>query len=216
MKKDLIYLSVIVILGLFAFNQCSKSKENSSRYTSNIKAEQSITSHFKNKYGEETASKKSILLSENELKDKLSVKSEENDKLKESIKRFKKVIAVIRTEETVDLSGLIIPIDTIVSNDTLKSYKLSNNHFNIQFRIGFNTVSLDSLSIYNKQTIVTGWKKKKGIFKKSLLTVEITNSNPYFKTKSIDPIVIDYPLKWYQKPKNVLPIGILIGVILVK
>lgn len=212
MKKHIIYISIIVVLFLLCFNQCSLRRQNQNRYESNYAAQLDSTNYYRNKIGEIVSTKMSLSLTKDELKRAAEV----NERLKESLKGFKKTIAVLQTTQSVKYDTVYVPFEkpidctfskTINYDDDILSFSqvITNN--------GFTTPKINLKP--NNQDIVFGWKKK-AIFKKPTLTAEITNSNKAYTNHDLKPIVILYDRSWYEKPIYTIPIGFLFGVVLSK
>lgn len=212
MKTHLPYIIAIVVLSLFGFRQFSVNKQEGKRHEQNYKAQQDSTVHFKNKFNETVASKLAVQLTVKELK----VIKKENKRLQEALKNFKKPIAVIQTKQVIKFDTIYIPFknpikcvfsEPIVYKD--KWYSFNANASNE----GFSMLSFDLVP--NEQDIVFGWKKK-SLFSKSELRVEITNSNELFNQEKIKPIIIHYERAWHEKPIYTVPIGVILGVLISK
>lgn len=203
-----IFLLLFFFIGLSVKLYFDK-KNISQINTSNIKASNDSIKYYKNKFGNEVASKLAFQYDLSQLKNVAS----ENVKLKEVIKKFKKPITIIETVQVVKIDTMYIPfenkIDCVFNEDIIKGteyYSFSANVSEIGFKLNY-------LKLFNNQTIITGLKRQ-GLFKRPLLTTEITNTNPYIKQTKIKPIVIIYPQKIYEKWFITIPIGIVLGKLL--
>lgn len=202
MRNKIPYLIIIILLAINLFTW-SKYKDSENQSEQNAKALNDTIKYHKNKYGQEVASKLAIQTSFDNLK-------YENDTLKEAIKKFKKPITIIQTEQVVKIDTFYVSfkdsIKCVFSQDIIKA----NTYYSFSANVSNKGFKLNNLEVFNDQTIVTGFKKQ-GLFKKPLLVTEITNSNPHVKQTEIKPIVIVYPKKIYEKWYVTIPIGFVLG-----
>ncbi len=211
MKKHIPYIVIIIALVLVAFNTYKGRKADNSRYKSNLIALNDSIKYHKNKFGKEVASKKALQLTVNELKDH----TKENKELKEALKKFKKPITVIQTEQVVRIDTIYQKFKDSVKCVFSKDIFVNNKDYQFNFKVNQTGFKLSNLSIFNKQNIVAGWKSQ-GLFKNPIATVEITNSNKYFKQTKIKPIIIVYKKKWHEKWYITIPSALTFGYILAK
>ena len=204
MKKLIPYAIIVILLALF-INQYNGRKLEKSNYKSNELALRDSVKYHKNKYGKEVASKLALQLSLNELKDY----SKENKQLKEAIKKFKKPITVIKTEQ-------VVKIDTIVKfKDSIKyvfrkDIFVNDKHYQFNVKVDNLGFKISEMKLFNRQDIVVGWKRQ-GLFKNPIATAEITNSNKYFKQTNIKPFIIVYKKKWHEKWYVTIPSAFILG-----
>tara|TARA_R110000824_G_scaffold348631_2_gene535367 strand:+ start:232 stop:867 length:636 start_codon:yes stop_codon:yes gene_type:complete len=204
-NKSYIFLLLFFFTGIFIklyFDKVEMTKINNQ----NILALNDSIKYHKNKYGKEVASKLVLQYSLSQLKDV----SKQNKELKETIKNFKKPITIIETKQVVKLDTIYIPFDKPIEHVFSKDFSSTNEYYQLTASVSNLGLKLSNLTINNNQSVVVGWKKQ-GLFKKPLLTTEITNSNPYIKQLEIKPIVIVYPKKIYEKWYVVLPVGYILG-----
>lgn len=214
MKTHLPYILIIVALSLFGFRQFSLKNQNENRYEDNYAAQLDTTNYYKNKVGEVVAVKKSLLLTKKEL----SNTKKNNDRLKESIKGFRKVIATLQSTQTIEsrTDTIYVPFKESVNCVFSKVINYDDEIISFSQVITNNGVSIPDLTFKpNKQDVVFGWKAK-SILKKSVLTAEITNSNKAYQNHDLKPIVIHYERSWYEKPIYTIPIGIVLGFLITK
>lgn len=212
MKTHIPYIIIIVILSLFGFRQFNLKNQNEDRYELNYAAQLDSTKYYKNKSGEIVATKKSLLYTKKEL----SIATKKNKRLQESVKGFKKTIAVLQSTQKVEHDTIYVPFEKPI--DCVFSRSIKYEDEKIVFSQTITNLGVLTPEIRfkpNKQDIVFGWKSK-GMFKKSILTAEITNSNKAYENKDLKPITIHYKRSWYEKPIYTISIGILLGVVIAK
>lgn len=205
MKKYLPYI-VILALALVSFNLYTEKKADNSRYKSNLLALNDSVKYHKNKFGDEVASKRALQFTLSELKDY----SKENKELKETIKKFKKPLVVIQTEQVVRIDTIYRQFKDSIKYVFSKDINILNKDYAFNLNINQTGFKIDNFSIFNTQSIVVGWKKQ-GLFKSPIATAEITNTNKYFKQTKIKPFIIVYKRKWHEKIYFTVPIGIILG-----
>jgi len=121
-----------------------------------------------------------------------------------------------------------IKIDTIVitNHDTLVTYVNGFNYLKLPVHYAYNSeflnldvdisvdhLSLNSINILNESKISLGYKKQ-GLFKPLIPVIEITNSNPYIKTNSIQNITIVEERRLIDDKKFLIGIGMLFGLLI--
>lgn len=197
--KNFVHNSIIIVLVILLIHQFEDNKILSD----NLKASNSKVKYHKNKYGQIVASKLSL---QYELKDL----KHENDTLRESVRKFKKPLTIIQTKQVVKIDTLYIPFEKPINCDFTRLLEKETSYYMFKGKVDSLGFKIDNLTLFNNQTIVTGFKRQ-GLFKKPLLTTEITNTNPYVRQIEIKPIVIVYPQKIYEKWYITLPVGIALG-----
>ena len=209
--KKYIQPIIIVILIYILFNQFLFNKNLISRYEDNIKAQEDTTSYYKNKLGQEVSTKLSLQLTKRELNKKLETKSEENIRLKEALRKMKKPIVVIQSDQEIEIDTIYVPLKNNKDYQFSFNEKVNKKWFSLDIKGNEKGLSISDFKLQNNQTLVFGWKKK-NIFSNPELRTEITNTNPYFKQKNIKPIYIVYKRSWYEKPIYTVPLGFVMGV----
>jgi len=211
-KKILPYILLIIVsaLCLHLYNdrniEVEKNIENTKAYNAKIK-------YFENEKGEIVASKLAIQLTNKELNQQVKGSTNENKRLREAIKKYKKVIATIQTTQSVKIDTIYQKFTDTIKEVFSKDIVVSDNWYRLNQNITNKGFKITNLELFNKQDVVIGWKKQ-GLFKKPLATVDVTNSNPYFKQEKIKPIIIVYNRKWYEKAFITIPLGILVGLVI--
>jgi len=213
--KDKIPYIIITFLLIVSFNLYTSKKLDNNRYKENINALNDSIKYHRNTNNEIVASKLALQLTAKELKEQVKGSSEDNIRLKESIKKYKKVIATIQTTQSVKIDTIYQKFTDTIKEVFSKDIVVSDTWYRFNQNITNKGFKITNFEMFNKQDAVVGWKKK-GLFKKPLATVEITNSNPYFKQEEIKPIIIIYNRKWHEKAFITIPIGLVLGYILGK
>jgi len=131
---------------------------------------------------------------------------------------FKSVQSQVRVETRTQIDSVFIPFETI-KNDTQivyqcsdRKFKLVTNEYGIFGLTKQDGVLLDSLYFDGGLAITLGTKSA-GFLKKAEPVVEVKYTNPYIKTKSMQNVIIQEDLKWYDKKRNWFGIGIGFGLV---
>tara|TARA_R110002049_G_scaffold309180_1_gene518117 strand:- start:10861 stop:11487 length:627 start_codon:yes stop_codon:yes gene_type:complete len=204
--KKLILILIIIFFASISVKLYLDKNKISNINTQNINALNDSIKYHKNKYNKEVASKLALQYNLSQLKDV----AKKNEELKEVIKNFKKPITIVKTKQVTKIDTVYIPFDKPIEHDFKRFFDLNDKYYQLNGKVSNLGISIDNITIPNKQNIIVGWKKQ-GLFKKPLLTTEITNSNPYIKQIEIQPIVITYPKIIYEKWYVVLPVGYILG-----
>lgn len=210
MYKKLIFI-LIILLSVLAWDLYNSKKIDSKIAEENILALQDSVKYHKNKFGNEVASKLALQLTAKELQKSVKNGSIENNKLKEAIKKYKKVIATVQTTQEVTIDTIYIPFKDTIKCVFRKNFEIRDKWYQFNQTITNKGFKITDFKLTpNNQTVVFGWKKN-GWFKNPQAVVEITNLSPLFKQTKIKPIIIVYHKKWYEKWYITIPSAFLIG-----
>ena len=180
MKKDIIYIIIIILLGVYSFNQWKARKLETKTYASNMEVLNDSISYYKNKQGLWVAEKQVFIGNEKDLKTIIKTKNKE---FQQAIKSFKKPIAATQIKTDAKIDTVFVPYKveappfSISFNEIKKHYALSGLSTN-------EGLFIHSISIPNTQSVVIG-KKKIG-FMKYENRIEVTNTNPLIKVSGLD------------------------------
>lgn len=206
------YIQPLIILLLVAclFKQCNEYNSLSARHERNIEALNDTTSYYKNKLGQEVATKLSLELTKKELNKKLSFSTSENKRLSEALKKMKKPIVIVQSDQEVKIDTIKIPVKSDIDCQFFFNENVKKDWFSFSVSGNNKSLLISDFELKNSQTLVFGYKKK-NFFSNPELRAEITNTNPYLKQKNIKPIYIVYKRSWYEKPIYTIPIGFVLG-----
>lgn len=211
MRKYISHVFIGILL-IFIVYQCESSKENKQLSKKNMEALTDSITHYKNKLGTITASKKTLQLEKDQLKEVLLDKDEE---LAALAKEFSSVKSVVKYEQVTKFDTIRIPFDTPIV--TPEPFERTGAKFTDWYSLGYK-VSNDSLVIepfetWTETTVITGFKKKWFLGEKTL-TTDITNSNPYIDVIEIKSAEVVIPKYWYEKWYVWLAAGITGGLLI--
>lgn len=139
------------------------------------------------------------------------------------ISNLKKVKSQVTIRTITKIDSVYIPIiDTIdrIVYDTsgialLKlptKFGLENEWYSLFSTINKGGLLIDSLSLFNRQTITLGLKSN-GIFKSPTPTVIVQNENPYVNISSMKNVVIKDNTRFYDKKGFWFGVGIGTGIL---
>ena len=134
------------------------------------------------------------------------------------IETLKKINSQVQVQTITKIDSVFIPIiDTIerVIYDTtglalLKlptKFGLNNEWYSLYSTINTEGMLIDSLSLYNRQTITFGLKSN-GFLKKPTPSLVIKNENPYVNVNSMSNVVIKNDIRFYDKKGFWFGVGI--------
>lgn len=140
------------------------------------------------------------------------------------IETLKKINSQVQVQTITKIDSVFIPIiDTIerVIYDTtglalLKlptKFGLNNEWYSLYSTINTEGMLIDSLSLYNRQTITFGLKSN-GFLKKPTPSLVIKNENPYVNVNSMSNVVIKNDIRFYDKKGFWFGVGIGTGILI--
>lgn len=208
-RLSLVVLIIVIIL--LVWDGCSKNAQLS------VFKENVIKLKYNTDLFKETIAKNNNRIAEQE-----QIILNQNDAIDNGIldmNEFKNIKSQVRVETRTQIDSIFIPFETIKS-DTQVVYQCSDRKFTLvtdDYGIFGLTkqegVLLDSLYFDSGLAITIGTKSA-GFLKKAKPIVEVKYTNPYIKTKSIQNIIIQEDLKWYDRKRNWFGMGIGMGAFL--
>jgi len=206
-KLSLVVLIIAVIL--LVWDGCSKNAQLSAYKKQvsklNFKEQKFVQRLDKNNH--RIAEQEQIIMSQ---KDAIN-----NDLL--ILNDFKSVESQTKIITRISRDSIFVPFavtDTIevnVLND--RKFAFTDKYFGIFGSSKSNGILFDSVYFNNGLSLTIG-NKSKGFFKRSEPMVQITYDNPYSSTNSMQNVIIKNELKWYDRKRNWLGMGIGIGAFL--
>jgi hypothetical protein len=182
--KNFIQIGLIVVFAVLFFNQCRLSTEKEKINKNNQLALLDSISYYENELGKEVAEKKAFKGSASELELILEQKKDSNEQLRVALKKWKRLKSVTTTETITKIDSVKVPFEVKIPCDFERNFKKEDPFYTIAGKVNETGLKFDEISFPNTQTLVVGDKKTS--FFKTEFRMEVTNSNPYIKTTSID------------------------------
>lgn len=191
-KIPYIIIMVLVVALLLSVQHCSYNK---TVYTNNLHALNDTLVTFKNRIGTQTSSIKTLQYTKQQLQDNLLKKDAE---LTELTKEFTKINSVIKYQTVLRLDTL-----QVVYHDTIpyifnREGNIEKPFYSFKYKSTQSGFTIDSLTIPNTTTVITGTKRK-WFLGAEILTTDVTNTNPYITVTGITAAEIVLPSPWYKK-----------------
>jgi hypothetical protein len=207
-KLSLVVLLVAVIL--LVWDGCSKDAQLAlfKKRVSNLNLKAQVFNETIGSDKRRMAEQQQIILSQNDAID--------NGIL--TMNKFKSVQSQVRVETRTQIDSVFIPFETIKSDTQIvyqcvdRKFKLVTDEYGIFGLTKQQGVLLDSLYFDGGLAITIGTKSA-GFLKKAEPVVEVQYTNPYIKTKSMQNVIIQEDLKWYDRKRNWFGIGIGFGLV---
>ena len=134
------------------------------------------------------------------------------------INDFNNIESQVRVETRTQIDSVFIPFERVKIDSQVvyqcfdRKFKLVTDEYGIFGITKQEGVLLDSLYFDGGLAITIGTKSA-GFLKKAEPVVEVKYTNPYIKTKSMQNVIIQEDLKWYDKKKSWFGIGIGFGLV---
>ena len=140
------------------------------------------------------------------------------------IEELKKIKSQVTVKTITKIDSVFVPIiDTVerVVFDTtgialLKlptKFGLEDEWYSLFSTVNKDGMWIDSLSLYNRQTITLGMKRN-GFFKSPTPTVLVKNENPYVNVNSLRNVVIKNDTRFYDKKGFWFGVGVGTGILI--
>jgi len=170
------------------------------------------TNHYKNELGTITATKKVLQLEKKELKELVYSQDTSLNKLR---KDFSKVKAIVQTKTITIIDTVSVPFEIHIPCEFERKGKHNKEWFQFNYNVNQSGLTFTDFTIPNKQTSITGFKRKWFLGKQTYVT-DITNSNPYMKTVEVQTVQVVVPKRVYDTRLFNIGIGFVGGVLLAK
>lgn len=182
--KNFIQIALIIVLSVLLLKQCNVSAHLEKTYKNNIETSLDSIQFYKNAIGLEVAEKKAYKGTAKDLELFLKDEKQKSKQLQTALNKYKKLASVTKIETITEIKEVPVPFEVKVPLDFSRTFLKENEFYSIAGEVNQNGINFKSLSIPNTQTLVVG-KKDIGFFKTEF-RAEVTNSNPYVKTSSLD------------------------------
>jgi hypothetical protein len=204
------FVVLIIVVILLVWDGCSKNAQLSAYQNklSNYKLKEQVFTERINKDGNRIAEQQQTILTNKEALEQGLLMINDFNNVKSQV--------IVKTRTQID--SVFIPFE-VVKRDTQVVYTCFDKRFILvtkdyaiygqSLRDG---VRLDSLFFDSQATITIG-NKSQGIFKKPKPIVQVNYNNPYIQTQSMQNVVIQEELKWYDRKRNWFGIGMGIGLV---
>lgn len=201
MKKDVVYIVAFIILAVFSFKKYEKLKDAEGvieRANYNKEVVNDSVQFYKNKYGQEVATKRSFLVAS---KEEIAKLSNDNKNLKYLVKKYKKIASAGTIKTVTKIPETVIKFDNEISCSAptkdnelefstgsnlgviRKDFEISFNrdfeYFSISGTIRDSEFELSCLEVPTTIDFVLG-EENLGMFK-SKFSLTAISSNPYVK-----------------------------------
>ena len=210
-------LTICVILMVLLVWQVFSSNERLSDYKSQIlkfKDGEQVFVEKLNKSGDKIAEQEQVILTQ---RDAIAHNLLE-------IGELKKINSQVTVRTITKIDSVFVPIiDTVerVVFDTtgmalLKlptKFGLKDEWYSLFSTVNTDGMWIDSLSLYNRQTITLGMKSN-GFFKAPTPTVLVKNENPYVNVNSLRNVVIKNDMRFYDKKGFWYGLGVGTGILI--
>lgn len=208
MRKYIPYIVILVLLVLLlaSMQTCSFHKSNAD---SNLEAITDTVKHFKNKLGTQTASINTLLLDKEQLEVLVLNKDAELAKL---AKEFSKINTITKYKTVMQIDTIRIVYKDSVPCVFERSGEVKKDWYSFSYKSDQKRIQIDSLTIPNTTTAITGFKRNWFLGKQTAFT-DVTNSNPYIKVTEMKSVTITVPEPWYKKWYVWLGVGLIGGAI---
>jgi hypothetical protein len=184
MKKDLIYLIVIIVLAGLLLHICNRKKEIKAEAESISEFLNDSVKYYKNKHGQEVAYKKALQGEKAALSVLLSKQIDSTGQLKKLAEKYKRIASAGNITTVTRIDSIGVPYEVPVPFEFERTWEEKNPFYFLSGTANQNGISIDRLEIPNTLSYVIG-DKKTGWFS-SQYRIEATSSNPFTRIVGLD------------------------------
>lgn len=140
------------------------------------------------------------------------------------IEDLKKVKSQVTVRTITKIDSIYVPILDTIERVTIDAsglpflklptkFGVEDEWYSLYSTINTNGMWIDSLSLYNRQTITLGMRSN-GLFKAPTPSVLVKNENPYINVSSLKNIVINNETRFYDKKGFWYGLGVGTGILI--
>lgn len=196
-KERFIYIGLIALAILFAIVREGCNQKAQDKIVADIVTYKSEAQHYKDKYGQDVATNKALII---QTQEQMKTLLASNDTMKAWLKKFKKIASAAIIKETTTINNVPMPFETKIPCD-FKPFRVRKKDKNYSFAgtISSDKFNLDSLSIPNEIKIVVGEKNKGFLGLNKEYMIDAVNSNELMYVSNISAYTFKPEKKWYEK-----------------
>lgn len=201
--------AIALVVAVLLFRQC----EEKQIAVSNFNASENKLKNYQNQLGTLTSQVYSLQFDKEQLESSIINKDKEIKKLSKGFSDIKH-ITTVKTVTKYDT--VFLAFDKPIPCDFVREGSISQDWFSLNYRVDSLGVLIDSLTIPNRQIIVSGYKRLNGFFSPKTLIIEVTNTNPHIENISVQNSVVSGPKKWYETTLFKFTLGFGCGILMNK
>lgn len=196
----IVLLMLVIILSVTTCSQYRKKQKLKTQQQSTLSFLEDSVSYYKDKYGEEIATKKILVGGKDQLQILLSKQIDSTQQFKSLYKKYKRISAASIVNTVTVIDSIPVPFKFPVEKEFTRDFKIDNQNYFLKGVVNSNGLNIKNLTIFNSLTFVMG-EKKQGWFKSNTYSIDIKNSNSLIKTIGVDSYVFKPAIKrWTLGP----------------
>ncbi|WP_154652619.1 DUF6549 family protein [Flavobacterium rivuli] len=207
--RKYIYPTAMIILLLtliFSIERCQFYNQNAN---ANFKALTDSITYFTNRLGTQSASIKTLEIEKSLLNQNLLAKDKQ---LATLTQEFSEVKSIIRYSQTTKYDTITITYKDTISCIFSRFGKVKTKWYRFNYTTNNKGITIDSLTINNQATAITGFKRS-WFLGKQTLTTTVTNTNPNITITSLTSAQVIVPNPWYKRWYVWLGAGVIGGML---
>jgi hypothetical protein len=198
-------LVVVILLSVFSCTQYKIRKELKAERQSVEEYFKDSVKYYKNKYGQEVATKKVLIGDKDQLEVLLSKQVDSTNQFKGLYKKYKNVksAGIIETITKIDTIYITYDSPLDINVGLGRDFKIDTQDYFISGTAYLTGLTIDRIYLENKLTFIKGVRKN-GWFKPNTYSIDVAHSNPHIQTTGIDSYL-------FTPKKNRFHVGPAIG-----
>ena len=193
--RNYTYPAIIIILMLMLLFSVGRCRFNMQNADANFSALADSITHFTNRLGTQSASIKTLQMDKLQLEETVI---EKDKQLAALTKKFSQVKTIVQYSQLIKYDTITVRYKDSVPCTFKRLGNLSTKWYCFNYTATQSGFIIDSLSINNQATVITGFKRSWFLGKETLVT-DVTNTNPYVKVTTLNSVEVVVPSPWYKK-----------------
>jgi hypothetical protein len=193
--KSHIYPGIITALLIILFYSVDRCQGFRQAAETNLTALVDSVHYFRNRLGTQTARIKILEVKQSDLKKVILSKDEQLAALS---KEFSRIRTIVQYNQHISYDTITVAYKDTVPYVFNRSGMVNTKWYVFKYKSTNNGFVIDSLTLDNKVTIMSGFKRSWLLGRQTLVT-DVTNSNPHIMVTELKSTEIVVPSPWYKK-----------------
>jgi hypothetical protein len=193
--KSYTYPSIITALLIILFYSVDRCQGFRQAAETNLTTLSDSVHYYRNRLGTQTASIKILEVEQSDLKKVVLSKDEQLAALS---KEFSRIKTIVQYTQQITYDTIAVTYKDTAPCIFTRSGTVNTKWYGFQYESTNNGFVIDSLTLNNKVTIISGFKRSWLLGRQTLVT-DVTNSNPHIQITGLKSTEVVVPSPWYKK-----------------
>ena len=193
--KSYIYPGLITALLIILFYSVDRCQGFRQAAETNLTTLSDSVNYYRNRLGTQTASINTLEIAQSDLKKVILSKDEQLAALS---KEFGRINTIVQYTQQMTYDTIAVTYKDTVPCIFTRSGTVNTKWYAFKYESTNTGFLIDSLSLNNKVTVISGFKRSWLLGRQTLVT-DVTNTNPHITVTGLKSTEVVVPSQWYKK-----------------